>query len=1076
MVTYKTFNDIVVSFLEYLRLVQPDLDTKPGTVSRDVFVDAPADQIANLYSQLRTIAGLQSLFSSNGADLSKWASNFGVGRVSGSVATGVAVLTTNTLDTDNLIPQNTVLTANNGVTFKTTENIVMDADNASVYRANATRLRSELDLASITDTFAVEVNTEALVSGVAGNIGKYMLTSQNISGISNVTNLSTFTGGSDAESDDDFRTRILSIFSGSNTGTTLGYTTALSVVPGIQDSVVVVPGDPLMVRDGTQVTTDSSGNSIVSNPGTGGKVDIYTLGSKLSSQIDSFIYNDQSGKQNPTDTSNDYILGQRGEDYTLNVSQRRVELVESDTLPYQPAYNISSVAGSVSGENFVQQYTDSQGRVKGNYTLVKDTGDYGGSSFGFDKLRWTSSTIELEDESVIKGVFNGVDSLEFSDVNKIANVTQDIFVVNENSTVNSTNRSSVTLSHTPIETVSRVANLTTGERYVISDQNPDGTSGELNTTGKITISGGTLPAATDVLQVDYTWKKPFDNVFDLDNLYDYNFARYAQDSVDWGFGNLVKYEPATVSEDAYGTLTVTVSHPIYRVISVVSLESETVTASSGTVTASKVVNTVVDMRRVSDNAEMFNTDERDGSILGTASVVLPTDSLAQDDDSILMRFNQSDLYNLDGYDEGTFESNVITLADGVAVDGASVFVTYVANVHTLIPEQELSILPISGSVNKFLINYVSTGEQPTSNLYDSNDVITNNLRRAPSNIHVEVDSIGSAGIISLVGYSIKKVTDALVSVTAGSGYEVDLQSAIKSDLGVTSLPSTVKVIKVTSVERVNINSSGSVSSVDNTYNIVNYKLKDNTYDIDIALPNSSLSISEFELPQTTDNVSSILVTGNVVRVTFYYMNTSDSEQLYFSENGSHYTDKKFSYISKMSISSGFKNSLGVLDGTIIVKNSSQPLNNTSYDTDYNYTAPKENERITVTYNYNSLVNTSLKAIEDVRPITADVLVKQAIEKSIDVQIKIVLLPEYEAQETTVLQDSVDAVTAFLTASSLGTTVDNSDLVDVLYSVNGIDRVRVINFSTESSGNVLSITAKKNEYLNAGTISIEAEER
>ena len=137
---------------------------------------------------------------------------------------------------------------------------------------------------------------EALTTGTSGNIGIYSLLSHSITGISNVTNLQTFSGGSDAESDGTFRSRILSVFAGSNTGTALGYTTAVDAISGVEDSMIVVPGDPLLIRDGTQVAEDSDGNLIVSEPGSGGKVDIYMLGTSLESQIDSLIYNDHSGK------------------------------------------------------------------------------------------------------------------------------------------------------------------------------------------------------------------------------------------------------------------------------------------------------------------------------------------------------------------------------------------------------------------------------------------------------------------------------------------------------------------------------------------------------------------------------------------------------------------------------------------------------------------------------------------------------------------------------------------------------------------------------------------------------------
>ena len=164
------------------------------------------------------------------------------------------------------------------------------------------------------------------------------------------------------------------------------------------------------------------------------------------------------------------------------------------------------------------------------------------------------------------------------------------------------------------------------------------------------------------------------------------------------------------------------------------------------------------------------------------------------------------------------------------------------------------------------------------------------------------------------------------------------------------------------------------------------------------------------------------------------------------------------------------------NGEILVDNLNQPVVNTTYDADYNYVSPKENERITVTFNNNSIISDAILAIEEVRPITADVLVKEAEAKDINVTMRIVLLSEFSDSEDTVIQNSTDSITSFLSASSLGTTIDASDVINNLYSVGGVDRVRVINFSTGSSGNVLSITALKNQFLRAGDISISVEGR
>ena len=110
-------------------------------------------------------------------------------------------------------------------------------------------------------------------------------------------------------------------------------------------------------------------------------------------------------------------------------------------------------------------------------------------------------------------------------------------------------------------------------------------------------------------------------------------------------------------------------------------------------------------------------------------------------------------------------------------------------------------------------------------------------------------------------------------------------------------PKSVKLY-LDELERVNLNTSNQVSSVDNIYDIVNYKLNDNSYDLDVALENSSLSSTKISLPVTSDNALAQLSVGDVVRVTFYYMNTSDNEILYFSGSGEQITDKIFVSVDK----------------------------------------------------------------------------------------------------------------------------------------------------------------------------------
>jgi hypothetical protein len=278
------------------------------------------------------------------------------------------------------------------------------------------------------------------------------------------------------------------------------------------------------------------------------------------------------------------------------------------------------------------------------------------------------------------------------------------------------------------------------------------------------------------------------------------------------------------------------------------------------------------------------------------------------------------------------------------------------------------------------------------------------------------------------------------------------------------------------MEKVELNASRQVGSVDTTFDVVNYKIADNTYDLEMALKDANLNATSVTLPSTTTNSEAEFVTGDVIRVTFYYANTSDTETLYFSRNGTQITEKTYTSVDRVASNYGFKNAAGSIIGTVTVANFNQPVSNTSYNVDYDYVAPKENERITITFNHNKLINDATLVIEDVRPITADVLIKEAIARDIDANIKIVLLPEYVNQEQTVIENARDSITAFLNANSLGTTVDASDLVNRLYSVAGVDRVKIVSFGFTGEGNVLSVTAERNEYLRAGTVTIASETR
>lgn len=1078
MVTFKSFNDIVLDIIDRLRLTQPSLDTKPNSVARDLFVDAQAFQMSNIYDAIREIAALQSVSNLTGQDLTNYGSNFGVTRRTGTKAIGAVVFTFRSIDTDITISQGSVVRTRNGLPFVTVSSIVIQQTQSNSLRATATRLRNELNTAGITDEFAIEVSVEAQSIGSAANISSYSVINHNVSGVNSVTNVSPFTGGTDLEDDPSYRTRILATFAGANVGTSLAYRSVILGLADAIDALVIEPGDPLMIRDGTITTTDSDGNLIVSEPGTGGRIDIFVMGENLQSDLDSFVYYDQSGTQDPTDTDNDFILGQSSltPDTNLTLNSRRLGVfVDGEEIPTQPVINITSVSGSSSGPNFVEQYLDSAGNLQGNYVLVKDTGAAGGSSFGLDKLRWTSDRIELTDESAVKGPFNGIDALSFIDVLEVPAIRQDVQVTNENSIVGTT-RSSVTVKHVPVKTVSRVFNLTTGERYTISDQNPDGTA-NLNSTGRITITGRTLPTSSDVLQVDYVWVREFDQFIDFDNFNPKDILNEAQDSVEWGFSNYIRNEITTADLDAYNNLIIRTQYPVSRVLAVNTFITELViVGSQKTITVATNISNIHSITDTSltGDPEVFNTNFNDGTY-ASKLITLPSDTLAEVGDSVTVIYNLNDISVSDEYGAAQITNNEITILPHTAVaSGTTVRANYVADFLNVLPESNISYLPISGNgLNSFT---GVDGYQPVQNLFSGTTVISNQ-RRSPSILKVTTSNLPSNGTLRFVGTTINKVTAIFTATSANLDLAIPIRVAEELS-STTAVPTTISVARVESVEQVSLTVSEEVGSVDVTYDLTNYGLRDSGWDRVNAIEIPTLSRTVVQLADTDINAgSNAIATGTDLRVTFYYAKTSDYEDLFYSRDGSAYTDKVFGYVSSINRQSGFQGSGGTISGTVEVDTFNQPEENAAYFSDYNYTAPKENERITINFEYNKLIVDATNTVEDNRPITADVLVKGATKVELDVTAYIVVTTSFSDRETTVRQDVADNITATLSADALGTTLDSSDIVNNAYNIEGVDRIRIIRFNKINvNGTKLGITAQKNEFLAPGTVIVTVEDR
>ena len=1092
MASSRGFSDIVNSMIERLKVSQPNLDTKPGSVSRDLFIDLPADQIARFYNVLNVLSQKQSLSSSSGQDLDLLASNFGIGRKTGSPSSGFIVVCTNNLSSDIPISTGTTGTSRNGLTFKTLGNYSMTVGEKGRLSANATRLKKALNLAGISASYAIEIPVQCTRVGSAGNISSQQIVSLdvNLNGLV-VTNLSPFSGGQNREGDDGFRSRILSVFSGANIGTSSGYRSAALALNGIQDVIVVEPGSSLMLRDGTETIATSDGGTRILNSGNGGKVDVYVLGNKTEVVSESYIFTDLSGKGDPTREENDYVLGQQDQDLTRTIEERRLLALKNNNLPLQPVSNVISITGSKSGD-LIQKYVNQYGETIGNFELIKDASDsVGGSPFGYDKIHFISGSKKVDAESISKGSINSIDSLAFTDINNLDSVYLDISEVNEAAFVSKTNRNIINLVHKPIIRVNRVQNLTTSEVYVISNQNFDDKSG-LNTTGQITISGKQLPTPSDVISVNYIWRKYFNPSVDFAGYKNISVYKTSSSNnvIDWTTSNGVSKEESlvTISNDGF-EYQVELLNNITSVASVWVESSATSTVSTIIVNGienlgvdlsslGNTINNVISIKRNSDGLDLYNTTKDNGSIIGY-KIILPTDSVAAIGDSVSVFYNKIELYNFDGTD-GVFANNLITLPsqqtreiqgiDSLILDlyanQSTVYISYVSKKDFLVSQTDLTNLPIQSLLNANTLigigGTINTLLQPIDYNFENSTPISI-FRYGPAQLKFLFSAIINPGKIKIQGTSFNNYILEISGINT-SGRIIDITNALLSKLNLASIPSTYSIAKVDKISY----TSGGISS---DLEIHGYGLLDNLYDQNRCSKDSSLSSLKISVPSHSGNPSSFN-SGDTIFVYCQILNTNEQEDIYVRSSGTKITNNIFGRIGSISILNGFKSTAGILKGSLEVTAFNQPISFTNYNTDYSFLAPKNGERLQISYSLNRLVIDATQAIESCRPITADLLVKEAFSIEVDVSGTILVNDDFLTESASIEQNVITAITGLLTTNSLGSRIDYSDVSSVAANIRGVDSVNISLFNKSGkTGRKAFIYALENQTIIPGTITI-----
>lgn len=1099
MSTYKSFNEIVSIMMEQLKLVQPNLDTKPGTVSRDLFIDLPADQLEKLYKLISIISDKQSPDTAISSDLDRYAANYGLTRRYGSPSLGVAIFTINSIFSDIQIPNGSIVTSKSGINFKTVGNYLFSASDKGRHAATASRIRKSLQIAGISDTYAIEVPIQASRPGTSGNVSSYQITTHNLDFDIKVINLSSASGGTDAESDSQFRTRVSSLFSGANTGTALGYKNAVLSINGVSDALVVEPGNSLMLRDGTEVIEVNDGTKRIISSGTGGKVDIYLLGKQLVEVSESFIFTDSSGTGKTEDERNDYVLGQGSLDQTLTSEERRLSALSSGNLPLQPVYNLVTISGSSSGI-LSPKLVSSSGVVSGNYELIKDTNpDTGGSPFCFDRLHFISGNKNISGESIVKSSFNAISRLNYTDVKNINSVYSDIAISSENSNVSIADRSIIKTLHKPIVSVSSVQNKTTGEYYTVESLETNSDTG-LNDDGSFKISGKNLPNQSDILSVSYIWRKYFDKYVDYNG---YSLRKKdsatSTDSIDWGYSNFIREESSTIERSDDGnSYILSVSNDISRVSSLFLQNIETVAIQSivfGSTSKNAVVVTtaseITNVNRITNSLgmEIYNTAKSDGYFSGT-TIVLPSDSPSVIGDSVTVYFNKVELYNIENTDASFFNKTISLPSDSIIdsngltdivfdayTGGLEVYASYYASLETVMVKYALSSMPITGSETSSSLSdssllTVDPSFQPIVFKYNDASTIIDYIRYAPTQLFMEITDSVRPGKVRVTGNTLTRASFDLTYGVDASGLTFELSSYIKNLFSLSALDSSYYVARVDEV--LVIGDSGETLS---SFDILGYQLLNNKYDVGYSSSSSSLSNTKFTLLSNEANSAISLSSGSKISVKVLIAKESDSEDVYFSNNGQIYSSKTYATLTKISVSSGFRGSAGNIIGNLALFVGNQPPTNNVFYTDYSFLAPKEGERISIRYNLNRLILDATNGVESVRPIAADVLIKEAAEILVDVSGQI-LINDNQIQNTDfIVQNAADEISKALSTNVLGATVDYSDIISAAARVSGVDSVNISLFNVSgTTGRKSFIRALDNQTINPGNIFLEAVSR
>ena len=326
----KSFKNIVNSMLRYLHLRRPNVDTSPGTFTRDVVIDSVANELSSLYLDLNRVSNAQSPDLAAVTDVEKLGRNFQLRRKGPIKAMG-------TVTFYSFEPPSETITIDRGTTVISK---ALPDGTAQQYVTTQTTTLGTTNFSADTGRYEVNVSIRAVISGADANVPPGVISAMltPISGVSGVYNYNAITNGTDYEPLAKFRERLKSVLTGNNAGTSDGYYQTITRISDVVDAHIV------SVNTGAAELRRSDV----------GAVDIYIRGLISTQAIETYTV--------PSSTPYEYI-----------VAKQPIDLLAASSFV---------LTGSITGALLENTH----------YVIVQDLSTYGGSIEGADKFVFTGVT------------------------------------------------------------------------------------------------------------------------------------------------------------------------------------------------------------------------------------------------------------------------------------------------------------------------------------------------------------------------------------------------------------------------------------------------------------------------------------------------------------------------------------------------------------------------------------------------------------------------------------------------------------------------------------------------------------